>query len=312
MTTQFAAITDPPANLRSLIDARTADEWLTATEGQPRFLVEGLLHASTTLVYGLSESGKSWLMVDLVRALTTGTDWLGQPIHGGPRRCLILASDTDGLVEYAQRLGHGYGDAVRIAKPPHVDPDVWVGLAGAAAAERVDVAVIDNLYAWAGAVDMNANAEVARPLGCLRALTATGIAVVLVHHTNSSGRTPAGVHAIQAFFRHSLHVKLHQVRAHGNDAGTAIYPLRRDGGRVLGLGQAAKGEAPDGVADVKAGKPMAAERHQRALTALKERPDLTGIRRRGTHLHEVMHDVASPESGRAIVKALIEKGLLQK
>jgi hypothetical protein len=295
--------------LRSL-GARTVDEVLQANRGRARFLVEGLVHATTTLVYGLSEAGKSWLMVDLIAAVVRGESWLGQPVNGGPQRCLVLPADSGGIWEYAERLGDGYGGDVLLDQPPPVNQRDWSDLASIALMEGVGLVVVDNLYSWAGAVDMNANAEVARPLACLGALADTGVAVVLVHHTNSAGRKPAGVHSIPAFFRHSLAVTPTGIRSHGNDAPGATYWLTRDGGRVLDGGPNSTRKLSAAVTAVSVvGPPAASARHQQALAVLQQAPEGSSQRALGRYLRAHMASVSSEDAGVGLVKALIKKGL---
>lgn len=281
-----------------------------ANRGRSRFVVEGLVHATTTLVYGLSEAGKSWLMVDLLAAVVRGETWLGRTVNTGPRQCLVLPSDSGGEWEYAERLGAGVANGVLIHEPPPVDPAAWSALARAAADAQIGLAVIDNLYSWAGAVDMNSNAEVSRPLACLGALAREGIAVVLVHHTNAGGRKPAGVHAIPAYFRHSLEVKRDGVRSHGNDAAAASYWLTRDGGRVLDGGprKAMIGPTADAVAPAAAPR-QASARQREALAVLRQAPAGLGQRALGRELMVHMDSVGSEDAGVGLVKTLTRKGL---
>ncbi|MGY1618594.1 AAA family ATPase [Geodermatophilus sp. SYSU D00691] len=303
------------ARLREFLAARTVDEVLWDNEDRARFVVEGLLHATTTLVYGLSEAGKTWLMVDMIKALVAGTCWLGQPVHGGARRCLVLAADAGGEWEYAERLGNGFEDTVLLARPPAVDVDRWQTLAQNTAAAGFGVVLVDNLYAWAGAVDMNSNAEVARPLACLGAVARAGVAVVLVHHTNSGGKKPAGVHSIPAFFRHSMKVTRTTLRSHGNDAADVEYRLRRDGGRIvhaspLGLADAATvadTTSPTAKTDGRTRK--AAVRYQEALTHLQKAPPGLSQRALGQYLADRMGSVQNEDSGRNLVRTMATKGL---
>src|SRR4051812_3469171 len=113
--TSTVAVAVAAGRLREYLGARTVDEVLWDHQERSRFIVEGLVHATTTLVYGLSEAGKTWLMVSMISALVQGKDWLGQPIHGGPRRCVVLAADPGGEWEYAERLGDGFSDMVLMA-----------------------------------------------------------------------------------------------------------------------------------------------------------------------------------------------------
>lgn len=301
-----------PARLREYLSARTVDEVLWDSQDRSRFVVEGLVHATTTLVYGLSETGKTWLVVSMISALVQGESWLGQPIHGGPRRCLILAADPGGEWEYAERLGDGFSDMVLIAAPPPVELPRWDLLAEYCMTEGYDVVVVDTLYAWAGATDMNSNKEVAAPLGCLRALSAAGVAVVLVHHTNSGGRKPAGVHAIPAFFRHSMEVHKTTMRSHGNDSAEVNYRLIRDGGRVLHATPKTKADEPEPSASITTsdrGRAKTRQRYQEAVAHLREAP--TGQKQRwyGRYLMERMDSVGSEDAGVGVMKALRKAGM---
>lgn len=301
--------------LRELVGARTVDEVLWENQGRERFVVDGLVHATTTLVYGLSESGKSWLMADMVRALVAGESWLGQPVHGGARRCLVLAADAGGEWEYAERLGSGYEDTVLLAPPPVVDLDRWQTLAHDAVAEGVGLVVVDNLYAWAGAVDMNSNSEVARPLACLGAIARAGAAVVLVHHTNSGGRKPAGVHSIPAFFRQSMKVTRTTLRSHGNDAADGEYQLTRDGGRIVhgaprGGAEGSEGaQTPPGTAITDGRTRKAMTRYGEAVALLREAPPPYSTHALGEYLMHRMDSVSTKDSGRSLVRSVQDRGL---
>jgi hypothetical protein len=299
------------SGLRRIVGARTVDEVLWDNQDRARFIVEGLVHATTTLVYGLSESGKTWLMADMIAALVNGESWLGEPVNGGPRRCLVLGADAGGDWEYAERLGQGFGDTVMLGSPPPVDVDRWTDLAREAVSETVGVVVVDNLYAWAGAVDTNSNAEVARPLACLGALAKAGLAVVLVHHTNSGGQKPAGVHSIPAFFRAGLHVTRTTLRSHGNDAAEAHYRLVRDGGRVVqgSLRGATENPSRDGAGAPAVGRSTALQRYEQAVAALREAPPPYSERALGRYLMGRLDDVGSADSGRSLVRAVVNKGM---
>ncbi|MGY1685696.1 AAA family ATPase [Geodermatophilus sp. SYSU D00867] len=295
---------------RDEVNARSVDEVRRDYADTSRFLVEGLIHATTTMVYGLSEVGKSWLMVDLVSAMTTGHRWLGQRIEGGVRPSLVLAADAGGIREYADRLGEGLGDMVLLGSPPGPDVPRWQALAAGVAADDIGLVIVDNLYAWAGAVDTNSNAEVARPLACLGAIADAGVAVVLVHHTNSGGGKPAGVHSIPAFFRHSLHVIRDGVRSHGNDAPMTEYWVAREGGRVMdgGMGRRTATSTP-AEADTPAGRPNVRARHLTAVDVLAQAPPGLRDRAYGRYLRDHMNDVSSEDAGVGLIKTLRRKGL---
>jgi hypothetical protein len=302
-----------PWGLLRTLGVRGVDEVLDACKGRPLFLVDGLIHSTATMVYGVSGGGKTWFMVDVVAAVARGDDWFGQAVTGGPRRCLVLASDPDGEREYAERLAVALEDPERdnvfIWEPPPVDPHAWAQLAQELVEEEFGLVVIDNLYSWAGEVDMIKNAEVARPLACIKALTAVGIPVVLVHHTNDGGRKPAGVHAIKAFFRHLVRVTERHLSVSGNSSPEVAYQIRRDAGRIIEV-RRGMGDNPDSTTSRGSSSNTKAEqRRQQARGLLDQEPFLRSDHARGAYLAARMPDVfLSDEAGRSVVKALRKQG----
>jgi len=70
----------------------TGDELLNIPEPEP--LVNGLLFAETTsMIIGPPKQGKTFLAVDLVCSLITGSDWLGLPTYGEGRPVIYLAGE---------------------------------------------------------------------------------------------------------------------------------------------------------------------------------------------------------------------------
>ncbi len=302
-----------PLGLLRTLGARGVDEVLDACQGRPQFLVDGLIHSTATMVFGISGGGKTWFMVDVVAAVARGDDWFEQAVNGDPRRCLVLASDPDGEREYAERLAVALEGPARgnvfVAVPPPVEPTAWAQLAQELVEEEFGLVVIDNLYTWAGEVDMIKNAEVARPLACVKALATAGIPVVLVHHTNDRGKKPAGVHAITAFFRHLIRVTEQQLSVSGNSTAGVTYQIRRDAGRIVEARRGRGGDPGATTSRESSSKLKAQQRRQRAQGLLDQMPDLQSDHARGEYLAAQMSDVVlTAEAGRNIVRSLRKQG----
>lgn len=178
--------------------------------------------------------------------------------------------------------------------------------------EGFDVVLVDTLYAWAGATDMNSNKEVAAPLACLRALSAAGVAVVLVHHTNSGGRKPAGVHSIPAFFRHSLEVHKTTLRSHGNHAAEVNYRLTRDGGRIVHAAPKTGAEdcqPEENSPPIERGRTKTMRRYEEAVKLLRQASPPYSQHALGEYLMHRMDSVPTKGSGRSLVRAVRDKGM---
>nr|WP_239523892.1 AAA family ATPase [Geodermatophilus normandii] len=299
---------------RRALGARTVDEVLAAYDGRPLFVVEGVVHVAATLVFGASGGGKTWLTASLVAAVASGRPWFGRTVDG-PRDCIILAADPDGEREYAERVASylpGAGrDRVLITVPPRPEQLEWQALAQHLLDCGTGLVVIDNLYSWAGEVDIIKNAEVARPLACVRALTDLGIPVVLVHHTSQGGKKAAGVHSIPAFFRHQVFVAQDRLETSGNSTATDTVWVTREAGRIVDV----HGERPaisvDGpLPEHGQRRPTARadDKRRRAHGLLEQAPQLSSDHERGAYLAESMPDVATPEAGRGLVRRMRKAG----
>lgn len=313
MTVLGGPATPAPARGRPL-GARSVDEILQACEGRPRFIADGLIHSTATLVFGPSGAGKTWLMAALVAAIADGQPWFGHEVDG-PRNCLILAADPDGEREYAERVAACLtGDArtrISITVPPKPEPTEWERVAHELLLDGVELVVLDNLYSWAGEIDIIKNAEVARPLACIRALTDLGIAVVLVHHTNYSAKKAAGVHSITAFFRHQVFVAHDRLETWGNGTGAATLWLTRDAGQIVEVHDvrpAGCQAAPMSVATVTKSRTKIHEKRQRAQAHLEQAQGISSDHQRGAFLAQRMTDIPSPGAGRKFVERMREAG----
>jgi hypothetical protein len=219
----------------SAIRVQTVFEILVEEASRPTFLVEELIHGRATLLYGPAKGGKSHLVVELVTAMSRGEAWHGRQANRVPERILVLSSDPGGRAEYARRFGRLVDDTVGLATPPRVgDRDGWRRTAAEALASGVGLIVLDNFYSWAREADINASAEVGAALACLDEVTEACIPLLVVHHTSKTGNSPAGVHAIEAYFRHLLLLTGEgKLTVRGNDVAPVSYRLVRWDGRTV-------------------------------------------------------------------------------
>ncbi|MGA4540116.1 AAA family ATPase [Uniformispora flossi] len=201
----------------SVLAIKSVQEVLAESAAVPPFLVEGLVSATATVLYGQPKAGKGWLSISLAHALATGErEWLGHRIHGSARRVLVACTDPGGASETATRyaaLG-GSGDLLIADLRPNGDPDYWSRLACQIAGEGIGVLIVDNLLgAMPPGGEVNNQAHVASVTHGLRNITDQGIAVVLIHHQAKVGvdggvsRTPMGSQQIRAWARSLLRLE---------------------------------------------------------------------------------------------------------
>ena len=76
---QDAEDADPPANILPFVQASNLPNW-----EPPRELIEGFItEGSMTVIYGDSNTGKSFLMLDMAAHLVTGREWFGRRLRKG-------------------------------------------------------------------------------------------------------------------------------------------------------------------------------------------------------------------------------------
>lgn len=190
----------------------TIDEILARLGDAPPFIVDGLVSAEATLLYGQPKAGKGFLSLSLVHALVTGErTWLGRNIHGGPYRAAVGATDPGGKRETATRLRSlGLrGDRVWALD---IRPDTdWTEVTRSLIANGVNVFVLDNvLGALASGGDVRQVSDTRPVTDALTRLVDAGIAVIAVHHEGrltadgKGGNAPMGSQQLSAWPRSIL------------------------------------------------------------------------------------------------------------
>lgn len=155
------------------------------------YVLKGVLHEGAIVaVYGAPGSGKSFFVMDMVRAIAVGVPWFGRRSKAAPVVIVALegAAGIPGRVK-AMQAQHGplqgvhfiLGQALDLRSPESVEAlgraIVDAGLTGA-------VVVIDTLAAAMVGADENSAQDMGGAVAGLQALQAiVGGVVIVVHHT---------------------------------------------------------------------------------------------------------------------------------
>jgi hypothetical protein len=301
----------------SAIRVQTVTQILALEASRPTFLLEDIVHSSATLLYGPAKAGKSHLVVELVTAISRGTDWHGRAVNGGRRPVLVLSSDPGSRTEYSRRFGDAVDGTVGLATPPRVgDFSSWRRMASEAADAGVGLVVLDNLYSWARQADINANAEVGAALECLDQITDAGMALLVVHHTTKGGSAPAGTHAIEASFRHLVGLKgSGELVVRGNDVPETRHQLRRDAGVTREVatagrfGYALSGDSASSTPVAAARRNAREERVELAQALLAAAPAGLSDRALARYLVENVDGIRTESQGRSLLAKVKRLGL---
>jgi hypothetical protein len=142
---------------------------------------------AVTLFTSRWKTGKTTLLSVLLARLSSGGDLTGAPV--APGKAVVVSEEAPAVwVERGQRFG-GYGPHVTwLCRPFRSRPtaDHWSALLDRLAERQVrdglTLAVIDPLAAFLPGNDENSASGVMAALGPLQALTATGLAILILHH----------------------------------------------------------------------------------------------------------------------------------
>jgi hypothetical protein len=187
----------------------SAREWLDLDIESPPAYVEPFLHAeSITMLFARAGVGKTFAVMDLVRAIATGTRWMGawETAHI-PDVCCVLVDGEMPPYQLKKRLRLMFGDS----PPPglHVLSKQWFHKLGgrgfnitaeatrAALDELLDelapqILILDNKSSLAFGVDENSNTEPEQVIEWLFRLRSRPMAIVMVHHAGKNGEQRGG------------------------------------------------------------------------------------------------------------------------
>lgn len=298
-----------PAGYTGKFPVLSADQ--ISSQKTADWLIKGVLPAADIItIYGASGSGKSFIVLDLVAAIVTGTPWRGRKVKKG--RVVIIAAEGSGsygkrVKALAQHLGMSPKDLDIgvIIVPPNImqEGDVTELAASIKAVGDVSLIIIDTFAQVTPGANENGAEDMGLALSNVRVLrTATGATVGLVHHSGKDAhRGSRGWSGIRA----AVDAELEVTRDEGTGARELRIGKQKDGEDGLKWGFKLEtillGFDDDGDEITSC---VAVEDEIRVAVA----EDKKGVKRRGrleTHILEVMTTFAED----AIVRAeeLIQK-----
>ncbi|MCV7041235.1 hypothetical protein BST36_00315 [Mycolicibacterium moriokaense] len=160
------------------------------------WVIEKVISATTTLLYGETKCGKSFLVSALIAALTTGDDFLGVPVpQDRAFRFALCWTDDMGAVEYRDRIltvmPDESPDVVFYRLPIMRSPQMWQSLYEQVLDDGRNFVVIDN-YSQAINGPINHD-DVAREFfDGVRRFVRAGIPVVVVAHSSDKFNANGG------------------------------------------------------------------------------------------------------------------------
>jgi hypothetical protein len=186
--------------------------WSEVADQSPQFVIEDLVHSSSTIVSGRPMSGKTTLVAAMVAAIAgEDTDFLGQKVevHGD-----VLVACTDGGETSAWGRRMRNFDLKHQVEVARYDPvRIWDEAVLIAETRQPALFVFDNvLGATTGDIRDNASARLL--LGRFDQIIATGTPVLAVAHSSARqfedgtyNKGPMGSTAYDAWDRLTVHVE---------------------------------------------------------------------------------------------------------
>jgi hypothetical protein len=186
---------------------------------EPDWLVDGLVPRGGRLVSlsGLTNTGKTFLVLDLCLALATGSEWFGRTT-AGPVDVLFLALEgpydvRSRLAAWMQANGKASEHLARfhVLAPESLDltnPADLTQLEDVIRRSRAQLVVIDTLSVALGDRDENSASDLRPVLGGLRSIVKrTASTVLLIQHTPWDGKRERGSNSIRSEMDATLHVE---------------------------------------------------------------------------------------------------------
>lgn len=161
----------------------------------PDWLVDGILPAGLSLIFGAPKTGKSYVALSVAWAVANGLSWFSRGCGGGePAPVLYLAGEgvadlrlrVESLIEATDH--HPGGNLRWWTRPLSLSRD-RDGAKLRLEVERIRprLVVVDTWRRFSGLVDENDAGSAAAAVGVLEDLTTQGVSVLVVHHTNAEG-----------------------------------------------------------------------------------------------------------------------------
>ncbi|WP_158610096.1 AAA family ATPase [Micromonospora globbae] len=187
---------------------------------KPPFIIPGILHNVSTVVYGQPKHGKSVWVCGMVKALVSGdSEFMGQPIHHDREwRVSFILSDGGAEREVvrdmaAMGLESKHHTSVLTYPGMPFTPEQWQVVADRVISDGCNLVVLDNFISL-----IEGNPNYTQDVNdwwnaAVRPFTLYGIPVIVVAHSSDKfapggekGKTPAASFALTARTRWSVHV----------------------------------------------------------------------------------------------------------
>lgn len=126
------------------LDVLSADQILTTHWPEPVWAVPGILPVGLTILAGAPKIGKSWLSLQLARAIASGGEFLGTPVARGPVLVCALEDTAARLQKRMQGMGWPPNLAVDFLPIPARGRQPWSVLNGGL--ERLVEHIYTRLY----------------------------------------------------------------------------------------------------------------------------------------------------------------------
>ena len=200
-----------------------ASDW---SESSQEWLIPGFLCDSLTLLSGEPKSGKTSLACHLIRALVTGTAFLGEQPTQENLRVAYMGFDFKWQREVSERLSDIANSVFIATSATYKEESEWNELAALIRIKGINLLVIDHLYNFSDAADLDRQNQVQpvlKPL--MKLIQDTGVAILLITQ-GARGQGGRAAHSVaiegQArwLLRLSAGSKVKTLTALGNNAET--------------------------------------------------------------------------------------------
>ncbi|MFF4652397.1 AAA family ATPase [Streptomyces sp. NPDC001380] len=209
-------------------------DMVKAAETQAHFIIDGMISATSTLLYGEAKVGKSYIVSALIASLAMGRDFLGRGIESRGWNVAICATDDGAAAEYGQRIQtvvpEGVNLPVRCFQLPVMrSRAMWESLYRQIIRGGFNFVVIDNLTQAAGG-SVNDDGAIRDFFEGVRMFTRAGIPVVIVGHSSEKSgergksNLPMGSSAISQSVRHRCFVSRSRGRLSLRFSGNHVEP----------------------------------------------------------------------------------------
>lgn len=191
------------------------EQMIEAADSEEDFIVDGVISSATTLLYGESKVGKSYLGCALIAAMVTGDEFLGKPVEDRPWKVAILATDDRAEREYGKRirtvLPEGFRPAIKTFRLPIMrNLNKWQSIHKRILEQGYNFVVIDSLTQSINGT-INSDETIREFFDGVRLFVNSGIPVLVIAHSsektgmNGKSDLPLGSSSITQSVRHRVY-----------------------------------------------------------------------------------------------------------